>query len=152
MVCFEFFCFIVWKWWFSCANAHSVDNSAGFILVSGRSSPVEAGGSPQPLWILWGSSKNSGGISLQCCTTELCVWADPLILLAPQEDIWEAGGQGSRRLLLWWLGAETTLCHHCCIRPTSHQPISWGLMQQLPQTHPLPLQRCQGTEISTMIQ
>lgn len=49
MVCFEIFLFYFVKWWFSCANAHSVDNSAGFILVLGKSSPVEAGESPQPL-------------------------------------------------------------------------------------------------------
>lgn len=124
----------------------------GFILVLGRSSPVEEGGSSQPLWILWGSSKNRDGISPHSWVLKLLqnwvLWLSWCSApAAPQEDVWEAGGCCCGG---WQL--RSTLCHHCCIRPTSHHPISWGLMEKLPQTHPLPLQRCQGTEISTMIQ
>lgn len=152
MVCFEFFCFIVWKWWFSCANAHSVDNSAGFILVLGRPSPVKAGGSPQPLWILWGSSKNSIPECSNCCRTKLCDWADALLLLPPRRMFGKQEGRGAGGCCCGGWELSSTLCHHCCVRPTSHHPISWGLMETLPQTHPLPRQRCQGTEISTVIQ
>lgn len=128
------FWFYFVKWWFSCANAHSVDNSAGLILVLGRSSPVEAGGSPQPLWILGEAVKAEMGLA---CTPErsekadLCDLAGPLTLLSPQEDVWEMGGQGSRRLLL--LGAESHTVPPLLHQATFHQPISWAWWRNCPK-------------------